>query len=61
MIRYDYICKECGKVFEVQKESYKDIKKVKCLNCKSLKVRKIIGVTPVIYKSEGFTLANKSE
>ena len=61
MIRYDFKCEECGAIFEVQRRSYQDKKKLKCPKCKTLKIRKIIGVTPVIYKSEGFTLANKSE
>ena len=61
MIRYDYKCEQCNTVFEVQQETYKDKKKTKCPKCKSLKVRKIIGSIPVIYKSEGFTLANKSK
>ena len=62
MIRYDYRCEECCKVFEVQKESYTDKKKEKCPNCKSLKVRKIIGSIPVIYKDNDFTLSKtKSE
>ena len=61
MIRYDYICRVCKTQFEVERKSYKDSKKVKCPNCKSSKVRKIIGAISVIYKGDGFTLANKSE
>jgi putative FmdB family regulatory protein len=61
MIRYDYRCRECNNIFVIERKSYKDKKKPKCPKCKSFKVKKVIGAIPVIYKGDGFTLANKSE
>jgi putative FmdB family regulatory protein len=61
MVKYDYKCAVCDNDFEVEK-SYTSKKKVKCTKCKSPKVRKVIGVIPVIFKGSDFTLSKtKSE
>ncbi len=59
MPKYDYICK-CGHTFEVEK-SYADNRKEKCPKCKSVKVRKIIGLSPTHFKGDGFTLSKSEE
>ncbi len=39
---YEYVCKKCTKHFEVLKTSASDNETVKCLNCESFEVTKLI-------------------
>ena len=60
MVKYDFKCNNCGHVFEVE-SSYSDEIKPKCPECRSSEVRKVIPVTSVHYKGNGFTLSNSEE
>ncbi len=54
MVKYDFRCQGCGKIFEVE-SSYGEEIKPKCPECRSSKVRKIILATSIHYKGDGFT------
>lgn len=51
---YDFVCKNCGERFSVEK-SFTDDNKEKCPSCHSKQVKKLISAPAVIFKGEGFT------
>ena len=52
MPTYNYSCKTCGHLFEVEK-TIDDETKIRCPMCKSRKVKKLINIPTVIYKDDG--------
>ena len=60
MPTYNYSCKTCGHLFEVEK-TIDDETKIRCPMCKSRKVKKLINIPTVIYKDDGFTQYRKKE
>ena len=59
MPTYNYICKTCGYLFEVEK-TIDDETKIRCPMCKSRKVKKLINIPTVIYRDDGFTQYRKN-
>lgn len=59
MVKYDYKCKDCEHEFEAQR-AYTETKKEKCPNCNKTNTRKIIRVSSIQFRGDGFTLS-KSE
>jgi putative FmdB family regulatory protein len=56
MPKYDYRCKSCGKVVEIEHSMY-DMRQWKCLCGGDMKVS--IVQTPIHYKSRGFYAVDK--
>ncbi len=54
MPSYDYVCTKCGTEFTVTR-SYQEAGQVKCPECRSSKVKKLIQNVAVIFKGDGFT------
>jgi len=60
MPTYNMRCKDCGKLFEVQR-SYDDAPNHRCPRCKSRNVKNVVQVPAVSFKGDGFTLARNSD
>lgn len=52
----DYVCKDCGKIFEIDASVIDQLTAiVACPDCGSTETRKKFSVTPIIYKAKGFS------
>lgn len=62
MATYEYKCNSCGTKFEEERKMGDTLKLPKCPKCKSSKnVRKIISLSSVSFKGQGFTKSLDSE
>ena len=52
MPRYDYVCPDCGKEFEVRQSLYSE-PVADCGNCQGT-ARRVIHSVPVVFKGSGF-------
>ena len=55
MPTYNYTCKTCGHLFEVERSYDDDTETKRCPICKSRNVKKLLNVPVVIYRDDDFT------